>query len=161
MTFSTKNIRRLGFILAGFLLLTFKVNAMAAIFGTNTLFSEVDGFVTLDGKPCISAKITQTIFKTNGKEISTNKLTDDNGYFRFEEISENKGLLSFLPSEFVVTQRLLISYDGTEHLGWAHTKRSAKQNSESSFKPFTLECDLSKKIEKDDKHTGICRLKVR
>jgi hypothetical protein len=116
---------------------------MAAIFGSNTLFSEVDGVITLDGKPCVSAKIKQTVFKANSKEITTNNITDDNGYFRFEEVSENKGLLSFIPSEFVVTQRLIIAYDGTEYLGWAYTKRSSEQNSESSNKPFSLVCDLN------------------
>jgi hypothetical protein len=51
----------------------------------------------------------------------------------------------------------MISFEGTEYLGWAYTKRSSEQNSESSNKPFTLVCDLSKPAEEDDKYVSICR----
>jgi hypothetical protein len=68
---------------------------MAGIFGANTLYSEDDGIVTLNGKPCASAKIKQKVFKANSEEITATIFADENGYFRFEEISEKKGGLSF------------------------------------------------------------------
>ena len=131
---------------------------MAGIFGSNTLFSEVDGIVTKNGKPCVGAKIEQKVYTASSEEIAATTSTDDMGRFAFEEISQNKGLLGFLPSEFVATQRLVISYEGKEYLGWAYTKRSPTKNSESDGKSFSLVCDLSKPPVEDDKYNGICRL---
>lgn len=158
MTKFTTNIRNLGLLLTSFLLLFFGVDAMAGIFGSNTLFSEVEGVVIIDDKPCSAAKIEQKVYMANNKEITNVTNTSEDGRFSFQEISQSKGLFSFLPSEFVATQRLVIHLDGKEYLGWANTKRSPEQNSESNGKAFSLICDLSKKPEEDDKYQGICRL---
>lgn len=160
MTNFIETIRHACLFFVGCFLLFFGAQAMAGIFGSNTLFSQVDGEVTLDGKPCASVKIQQKVFKANSDEISASTVTDDNGVFRFDEISEKKGFFSFLPSEFVATQRLVITYEGQEYLAWAHTKRSPERNAEASPRPFSLVCDLSKPPEEDDKYIGICRLKA-
>jgi hypothetical protein len=159
MTIFTKKNRKLGLIGAGFLLLSFGVDTMAGILGSNTLFSEVEGVVTINGTPCVSAKIEQHIYKSDGKELLATVKTDENGRFKFKGILESKGVFSFLPSEFVVTQRLVIYYEDKEYLGWANAKRSPESNVESNGKQFYLVCDLSKHPEEDDKYTGICRLK--
>ena len=154
----TKKRGNYGSIIVGLYLFTFEINAMAGIFGTNTLFSDVEGVVTINGKPCVAAKIEEKVYNSNGDEITATTQTDERGHFRFMEVSENKGLLSFLPGEFVATQRLVIYHEGIEYLGWANTKRSPEPNSESDGKPLSMICDLDKKPEEDDKYTGICRL---
>jgi hypothetical protein len=158
MTIFTKNTKKIGLIGAGFFLLSFGVDTMAGIFGSNTLFSQVEGVVTINGRPCVSAKIEQKVYKSDGKEVLTTVKTDESGRFKFKDVSESKGVFSFLPSEFVATQRLIIYYEDKEYLGWANTKRSPERNVESNGKPFSLVCDLSRLSEEDDKYTGICRL---
>jgi|GEM_PF-3225755 len=160
MTVFNRNAKYLGVVVGSFLLLTFGVNAMAGMFGSNTFFSEVEGVVMFDGKPCPSAKVEQKVFKANSQEYTSTTVTDGNGRFSFQEVSESKGLLGFLPTEFVATQRIVIYHEGNEYLGWANTKRDPSKNSESNGKRFALICDLSKSTEEDDKYQGLCRLKA-
>lgn len=131
---------------------------MAGIFGSYILFSPVSGTIVKDGKPCIGATLEQRVRSPYGEDKSIRATTDADGKFSFEEITESKGLFSFLPSEFVASQQITIVYDGDEYLGWAHSKRSDKRFSESDGKPFTLQCDLGKPPEEADKYSGICRL---
>lgn len=142
-----------------FLSQSIESRAMAGLFGSETLFSKVDIEVIVDGGPSKSTTVQQKIYRGRGEEVVAEAQTDDQGKTTFREISESKGLLGFLPSEFVVTQRLMILHEGQEYLGWAHTKRSPEKNEESEGKAFSLICDLSKPAEEDDIYHGICRLR--
>lgn len=142
------------------LLVSYGVNAMAGLFGTNTLFSPVEGVVTIDGKPCENARVVQSAKRTNKNEIITETETDQSGRFSFAEVSEGKGLSSFLPVQFVAKQRLFIYCDNKEYLGWVNTKFNPEINSESEGKPMSLVCDLSKSPEEEDEYAGICRLRA-
>lgn len=142
-----------------FLVVSQGVNAMAGLFGSNTLFSPVEGVVTIEGEPCVNARIVQTVRTSRSNEISAESVTDEYGRFSFDEVTEDRGLLSFLPSQFVANQRLFIFCENEEYIGWANTKMSPEINYESNGKPMSLVCDLSKKPEEDDLYSGICRLK--
>lgn len=141
------------------LLVSYGANAMAGLFGSNTLFSPVEAVVTIEGNPCENARIVQKVYKANSEEIVAETVTDQSGQFSFDEVAESRGLLSLLPGEFVATQRLVIYCDNKEYLGWANTKRSPELNSESNGQPMSLVCDLSKAHEEDDEYSGICRLR--
>lgn len=132
---------------------------MAGLFGSKTLFSEVKGVVTINGEPCTGARIEQKVFNSNKDEVTAETETDESGQFKFDEVSESKGFADFLPSQFVVSQALIIHCEGNEYIGWANTKISADKNSESNGKPMLLVCDLSKELEEKDQYRGICRLK--
>ena len=142
---------------------------MAGLFGSYTLFSPVKGQVLIDGKPCSGAKLVQKVRSPYGEDQEVQFTTDAQGNFSFEPMTEKKGFFSWLPSEFVASQRILITYQGKEYTGWSHSKRSGDLNSETKTreelhsggkgKPFELVCELNKVTEEVDKYNGICRFK--
>jgi hypothetical protein len=154
----TTTIFRLSFAIAILVIISIEANAMASIFGSKTLFSELNGTVVIGGKPCIGARLLQSVSDGGGEEINVETTTDSDGKFNFPEISKNKGILSLLPGEFVAAQQLLIQYEGREYEGWISTKRNSEANSEANGLPFQLVCELEKKAEYGEDHFGVCRL---
>ncbi len=157
MTSLQNNSHRLIFLLVG-VLLSSGAYAMAGLFGSYILFSDVNGTIYIDSKPCIGARLEQRVRSPYGEDQAQSTETNADGRFSFPELTEKKSLFSFLPSEFAASQEIKIYYEGKEYLAWAHSKRSAERNAESDGKPLNLICELNKSPDEADKYSGICKI---
>ena len=68
--------------------------------------------------------------------------TDENGYFEFPPFFE-RSIAKYLPMEFVVGQKIIVTYEGKEYEMWSGVKRKPEENVESRGKPLVVECELS------------------
>lgn len=134
--------------------------AMAGLLGKNTLFSAVSGTVTDNGKPVAGARVVAAARIGGNEEHKLETVTDASGSFKLGPIERGKGLLGLLPQEFAVGQKLLISHDGKEHVGWSHSKRSPEALAETGGQEFVLACDISKEpaVNQEDQYWGVCKL---
>ena len=106
------------------------------------LFSEVNGVVTLEGKPVAGAEIVRSA-EINDKPYTDKTVTDENGRFHFDAMythSVNK----ILPMEPVIPQKILIKPQGHEYLAWEMTKHDYGINDEIKM-PIRLACELLNK----------------
>jgi len=118
------------------------------------LFSEINGVVTLDGKPVAGAEIVRTaIFKD--KPRIDKAITDEAGKFHFDAMyghSLGKLINMF---EMVIPQTMTIHYHNHEFLGWRTSKRDYHENAElDSDRDITLSCDLSNEPSLKDQQYG-------
>ncbi len=131
---------------------------MAGLFGSNTLFTAVDGVVTRDGEPVAGARIEQSA-KLGAKEPTKQETTtDQDGRFAFPQMDVGKGLGSLLPQQFAVGQEIIIYEDGKEFVGWVLTKFEPAAGSETGTDPIKLVCELTEDESGGEKHVGICRV---
>lgn len=131
-----------------------------------TLFSEVDGIVTMGGAPVAGAVVQReyvwTWNKSTGGDSTT---TDAGGAFRFSAIMGRSMLGSVLPHEPLVEQKIRISHGGQSYEAWIFTKRNYDANGELNGKPIRLSCDLGAPAQRtetgpsDQGFFGICRLR--
>lgn len=109
------------------------------------IFSEVNGVVVHNGEPLAGAKLTRTV-RWKKKDLVDSTTSDADGRFKFDVLkvsASNK----FLPVEPVIPQRITISHNGEEHVGWKTTKRDYDENGELAGKPLNLRCDLSGEMQ--------------
>ena len=132
--------------------------AMAGIFGTHTLFSEVVGTVVVNGEPIEGAVVKQNVSRGHREAFTQTTETGPDGSFQFDEVSSSKKLLDFLPGEMVVQQEIEIIHDDQMFQGWIFTKRDGLTGSESDGERFKLVCDIAREPDFDGKYFGICRL---
>lgn len=103
-------------------------------------FSEVKAKVTYNGKPAIGAKVTQiTKFKS---AVENHTSTDEAGIFAFPATYE-KSFKKLLPMEIVISQQILIDYNGETFEVWANGKMNTEENSELGGIPINLTCELT------------------
>ena len=104
------------------------------------LFSGMSGVITLDGAPVKNAKITRIVDyeKKESDETSTN----EKGEFSLAPISK-RTVAKLLPQEFVVSQQLIVDYEGKRYEIWNGIKRNSDENSESRGKPLVVACELN------------------
>jgi len=95
---------------------------------TVNLFSEMQGVVTLHGKPIVGATVTRTAMPA-GKEYIDSTTTDSSGRFSFERAT-TKSFFKLLPGDDSVFQKVLISYDGAEYVAWETGGASATNKGE-------------------------------
>lgn len=121
------------------------------------LFSRVDGVVLLDGKPVPGAEV-ERIYHWGWKDVtrSDSVRTDAEGHFSFPPVLESSLLGSILPHEPLVSQRILIRYDGREHKGWMYTKHNYRENGELGGRPIRLRCSLESEPSQHGEVFGIC-----
>jgi len=126
------------------------------------LFSEVNGVVTLEGKPVAGAEIVRTA-EINDKPYTDKTVTDENGRFHFDAMythSVNK----ILPMEPYMPQKILIKYKEEEYTAWRTSKRDYYENAEmEDDKNIALKCELTDEPTINDQKLrsniiGICKL---
>ncbi|MCI0506530.1 MAG: carboxypeptidase-like regulatory domain-containing protein [Gammaproteobacteria bacterium] len=127
------------------------------------LFSEVNGVVTLEGKPVAGAEIVRTA-KFSDTEHTDKAVTDADGKFHFDAMytySINKALMIIEP---VFHQKMMINYQAKEYRGWKTVKRSYDENTEvGEGKQIILTCELTDDdLKKEDglrvPIVGICKI---
>ena len=106
-------------------------------------FSPVKAKVTLNGSPATGATVTRTTKWKDPITESTN--TDSNGEFTFTANYE-KSVKKFLPVEIVISQQIIVEYQGESYEIWANGKMNAEENSELDGHPLNLNCELSDEL---------------
>ena len=126
------------------------------------LFSEVNGVVTLEGKPVAGADLIRTA-EINDKVHTDRAMTDENGRFHFSAMYTNS-LNKILPVEPVIPQTITIQYQGNSYSGWRTTRRGYDENSEmKNNKNIALTCELTDEDSMKEKDlrrpvAGVCKI---
>lgn len=107
--------------------------------GKVCLFSGISGTITLNGKPVKNARLIRTAKKEKPKSDETT--TDENGHFSMPPIYE-RTVTKYLPMEFVVSQTIVVEYEGQQYEMWHGVKRKEEENAESKGKPLVVTCKL-------------------
>lgn len=130
------------------------VNSMALFdFLKVYLFSEVNGFVLMDGKPVVGAEITRTA--QSGQKIYSDKFyTDENGKFHFDSLSINS-VSKIFPAETVITQKISINHNGNQYLAWKTVKRTPDKVDELQIKLNNLKCELRNSENQIETERGV------
>lgn len=102
-------------------------------------FSSISGVILKDGKPVPNAVVTRTTSYQSEKKDKTQ--TNEEGYFEMPALFE-RSVLSMLPQEFAVGQRLVVTIGNEEHDIWSGVKRIKDENSEAKGQPLIVTCDL-------------------
>jgi len=111
------------------------------------LFSEVNGVVTLQGKPVAGAKIVRTA-KINDTPYTDSTVTDKSGKFYFEA-RFTSSINKIVPVEPRIPQKLVIEHDGQEHTAWEMSKRNYDLDGELG-KPINISCEITNKEVKQE-----------
>ena len=115
------------------------------------LFSEVNGVVTLNGKPVVGAEVIRTA-ELNDKAYSDTTTTDGQGRYHFDA-RFTKSVNSILPVEPFIPQTLVIRANKQEFPGWKMNKRNYSVNGEID-QPLNLTCELSDQPELKEQRIG-------
>ncbi|RLB48816.1 MAG: hypothetical protein DRJ42_22365 [Deltaproteobacteria bacterium] len=128
-------------------------------FSRLVLFSRAEGVVTQNGVPVEGAEVIQELlYRSAASFPNKSVITDYDGRFVFQEVTESAGLSRLLPGEATINQRLLIRYEGREYEGWVHGKTSFDPESELDGRRLNLVCELTTEPEFEAFHFGICRV---
>ena len=124
-----------------------QVNAMGFLdFMRIYIFSEVDGVVTLEGKPVPGDRVVRTADYKDVVHTDT-VMTDEQGRFHFDDLYTYSVRLS----ETAIWQKIIIHYQDKEYLAWELLKRHENRYGELTDpeKPnepvikLNLKCDLA------------------
>lgn len=140
-------------ITALFLALTVSTQVHAMSFGFKIcLASESEGKITNNGKALQYAKLVRKVVKDKDEYIDE-VTTGENGKFSFPAIYK-RSLLKHVPIQPIITQEVIITYEGKTHLAWELTKmdwdhlseiNSGKTIHNGDVKLFKVGCDLADK----------------
>lgn len=145
--------------LAGALSVVLTGRSAMALFGTNVLFSEVEGQIVQDGKPVKDAEVTQiTLWSSQGEVSPVTTSSDENGRFRFAEITRKGGFSNLLPGQITIVQKINIKHGGKEYRGWINTKSNFERHGESNGKPLKFICNLNHTPSNQGNDFGVCKL---
>lgn len=105
------------------------------------LFSEVDGVVTLNGKPLPGAEVVRT--SEIGKDsVHTDRTFTDNQGRYFFPARFSHSLRKISPIEPLILQKIVIRFEAAEYVGWKTDKRNYDVNGELG-RAIRLTCELS------------------
>lgn len=109
------------------------------------LFSEVNGVVTLEGKPVAGAELVRTAI-LNDKTYKDTATTDSEGRYHFDA-RFTRSINSILPSEPFIYQKMIIHHQGKEIRAWEVDKRNYDIDGEIK-RPLNFTCELTDQDEK-------------
>ena len=110
------------------------------------IFSEVDGVVTLEGKPVPGARVVRTADYKDVVHTDT-VMTDEQGRFHFDDLYTYSVRLS----ETAIWQKIIIHYQDKEFLAWELLKTHENHYGElndpetpkAPIKKLDLRCELT------------------
>jgi len=140
-----KKLKLFGQFLVALFLAAFILEGLSMSFFSKAeevvLFSEMEGHITLNGKPVKGAVIERWI-KWKDKDGEKDQFTiDDNGAFSLPEIKVNAKLASF--SQLVISQELKVIHQNVNYNIWALSKMNKNEYGELDGKPVDFRCELS------------------
>lgn len=129
-----------------------------AFFTKNTMFSAVQGTVTLNGVKLENAEVTQTYeWAWDNELVFAKTRSDSEGRFIFDRLEKSPGLSRFLPHEPVIIQTIKIIYLGNEHIAWKYTKHDYEEGGELGTNIIEITCELTDEPILQGDVYGICR----
>ena len=158
--------RKIVFFLIITNLVFFPIKGFAMSFLTKqVLFSEVSGLVLQDGKPLANVEVVRSYSEVD-KEGSESVKTNKNGTFYFPNATNTLffEFSFFPPSEIVISQEIIIKYEGKAYDAWVFAKDDYKEGSEVGKKVINISCNLDDKpdytkLPSGNSVFGICSLK--
>jgi hypothetical protein len=147
--------RRLAIAALTLCALAFTGDAMG-FFGSNVLFSAVQGQVTLNGQPVSGAEVVRHYrWAWNKSEGNETVRTDAHGHFAFGAEKKSGGMSGLLPHEPVIFQEIVIRHDGREYIAWQYTKHNYDDRGELRGKAIDLLCELSQPAVDNGTYFGL------
>jgi hypothetical protein len=122
-----------------------QLKIVTALFITFLAISTVNAMSLFDAGPIctfssVRAKVTRiTRFKDTVTDVTS---TDDSGAFSFPA-NFSRSVKKFLPMETVITQQILVNYQGKSYEIWANGKMNSEEDSELGGLPIDLSCELT------------------
>ena len=104
------------------------------------LFSEVNGIVTLNGKPVAGVEVIRTSQMGHDNIYTDKTVTDEQGRYRFAARFTHS-VRKIAPVEPVITQKIAFFHQDREYLGWEAVKDGYELNTELG-QPINLACEL-------------------
>ena len=127
------------------------------------IFSNMEGTITLHGKPAAGARLVLQLYYYNEKQNPIETVADEAGRFHFPSVWKKLGMKRFSLAETVATQDIIVYYQGEEYDFWSHGKHFLEEYSELSGKPVNFRCELSDKyiaiklVPDTGSTAGICK----
>ena len=109
------------------------------------IFSNMQGTITLHGKPAAGAKLVLQLYYYNEKQELIETVADAAGRFHFSSVWKKLGMKRFSLAETVATQDIIAYYQGEEYDVWSHGKHALEEFSELNGVPVNFRCELSDK----------------
>ena len=107
------------------------------------LMSAISGQLMRAGQPIKNARVKQSVSRVyNEGFVEKETLTDEQGYFEFPAIFEDKKPFVMIPS-FSIGQTLTVYEDDEEHDFWIGSKRDGLENTESKGKQLEVLCEMN------------------
>ena len=126
-------------------------------FGSNVLFSAVQGQVTSNGQPVSGADVVRHYrWAWNKSEGNDTVRTDAQGRFTFDAVRKSGGMSGLVPHEPVIFQEIVIHHGGREYIAWQFTKHNYDDRGELRGKPMNLLCELAKPAVDNGHYFGLC-----
>ena len=108
------------------------------------LMSAISGTLMRDGQPVKQALIKQSVSRVYSEGfVEKETTTDDEGYFEFPAIFEDKKPFIMVPS-FGIGQTLTLYEENEETEFWIGSKRDGNVNSEAKGNKVDVSCKLEK-----------------
>ena len=107
------------------------------------IFSNMEGTITLHGKPAAGAKLVLQLYYYNEKQNPIETVADEAGRFHFPSVWKKLGMKRFSLAETVATQDIIAYYQGEEYDMWYHGKHTLEEFGELSGVPVNFRCELS------------------
>ncbi len=81
--------------------------------------------VVLTGRSAMALFGTNVLFSGEVSPVTTS--SDENGKFRFAEISRKGGFSNLLPGQIAIVQKIDIKHGGKEYRGWIDTRPATRE----------------------------------
>lgn len=106
-----------------------------------TLFSPVEGKITLNGKPAAGAKLRLYIAWKDNTEETFNYVADASGFFKIHRHSTT--YRQTILAQLMITQMIIVEYSGSSHDVWLFSKKEPGDYAELNGKPINLVRELT------------------
>ena len=117
------------------------------------LFSEMKGYITLNGEPVKNAKIERLIKWKDDVGEKDYFTTGEDGSFYLPTVTIKAKLPKF--REFSVSQEITVHYNDNNYLIWTMGKLSKKLFDELGGKPVNFKCELTDNLERVEVKNGL------
>lgn len=107
------------------------------------IFSNMEGKLTLNGKPAAGAKLALKLYFYDEKLQPIEIVADEEGRFHFPSVWKKLGMKRFVPHEPHASQSIVVDYKGEEYKIWFFGKHNFDEFGELSGVPINFRCELS------------------
>lgn len=117
------------------------------------LSSPFEGVITLDHQPVAGAKVVRVLTWFETEHATDNAVTDKEGRFSLPVVKKTLALNKI--GEFVVSQEIVVQYDGKEYPIWTKAKWDKGLYGELSGVPENFHCELTDEFKLVEEGKGL------